>query len=131
MVSLGIRLEMVSLGIRLEMVSLGVRLEMVSLGIRLEMVSLGIRLEMVSLGIRLDLLQEQRLHSLRQQEVQRSEQEHLLQLRANAQTQEAKLKTVRAVRTRVEQKRLSNSKLGQTILHIYTSYMYYILYILT
>ncbi|KAK0134074.1 Apoptosis-stimulating of p53 protein 1 [Merluccius polli] len=58
---------------------------------------------------------EQRLHSLRQQEVQRSEQEHLLQLRANAQTQEAKLKTVRAVRTRVEQKRLSNSKLVEEV----------------
>ncbi|KAJ3614271.1 hypothetical protein NHX12_017845 [Muraenolepis orangiensis] len=62
--------------------------------------------------------QERRLHSLRQQEqqeVQRCEQERLLQLRENAQTQEAKLKRVRAVRTQVEEKRLSNSKLVEEV----------------
>ncbi|XP_030206916.1 apoptosis-stimulating of p53 protein 2 [Gadus morhua] len=61
---------------------------------------------------------EQRLRSLRQQElqeVQRSDQERLLQLRENALTQETKLRRVRAVRTQVEQKRLSNSKLVEEV----------------
>lgn len=63
------------------------------------------------------MLQEQRLRYLKlqdqrqQQEV--SEQERLRQLRENAHNQEAKLRRVRALRGQVEQKRLSNSKLGQ------------------
>lgn len=42
-----------------------------------------------------------------------SDQERLQQLRENAHNQEAKLRRVRALRGQVEQKRLSNSKLGQ------------------
>lgn len=56
-------------------------------------------------------LQEQRLHCLQQQET--CEQERLQQLRENAHNQEAKLRRVRALRGQVEQKRLSNSKLGR------------------
>lgn len=55
-------------------------------------------------------LQDQRLQH---QEV--SEQERLQQLRENARNQEAKLRRVRALRGQVEQKRLSNSKLGQQV----------------
>lgn len=63
--------------------------------------------------------QEQRLRYLKlqdqrqQQQQEVSEQERLRQLRENAQNQEAKLRRVRALRGQVEQKRLSNSKLGQ------------------
>ena len=62
--------------------------------------------------------QEQRLRYLklqdqRQQQQEASEQERLRQLRENAHNQEAKLRRVRALRGQVEQKRLSNSKLGQ------------------
>lgn len=65
------------------------------------------------------LLQEQRLRYLKlqdqrqQQQQEASEQERLRQLRENAHNQEAKLRRVRALRSQVEQKRLSNSKLGQ------------------
>lgn len=64
------------------------------------------------------VLQEQRLRYLklqeqRQQQQEVSEQERLRQLRENAHNQEAKLRRVRALRGQVEQKRLSNSKLGQ------------------
>lgn len=63
------------------------------------------------------VLQEQQLRYLklqdqRQQQQEASEQERLLQLRENAHNQEAKLRRVRALRGQVEQKRLSNSKLG-------------------
>lgn len=63
--------------------------------------------------------QEQRLCYLKlqdqrqQQQQEVSEQERLRQLRENAHNQEAKLRRVRALRGQVEQKRLSNSKLGQ------------------
>lgn len=64
-------------------------------------------------------LQEQRLRYLKMQEQRQqqqqqevSDQERLLQLRENAHNQEAKLRRVRALRGQVEQKRLSNSKLG-------------------
>lgn len=62
--------------------------------------------------------QEQRLRYLKmqeqrqQQQQEMSDQERLLQLRENAHNQEAKLRRVRALRGQVEQKRLSNSKLG-------------------
>ncbi|KAG8014492.1 Apoptosis-stimulating of p53 protein 2 [Nibea albiflora] len=62
---------------------------------------------------------EQRLRYLKlqdqrqQQQQEVSEQERLRQLRENAHNQEAKLRRVRALRGQVEQKRLSNSKLGQ------------------
>lgn len=68
------------------------------------------------------MLQEQRLRYLKlqdhrqqqqQQQQEASEQERLRQLRENAHNQEAKLRRVRALRGQVEQKRLSNSKLGQ------------------
>lgn len=64
------------------------------------------------------MLQEQQLRYLklqdqRQQQQEVSEQERLQQLRENAHNQEAKLRRVRALRGQVEQKRLSNSKLGQ------------------
>lgn len=65
------------------------------------------------------VLQEQRLRYLKlqdqrqQQQQEVSEQERLRQLRENAHNQEAKLRRVRALRGQVEQKRLSNSKLGQ------------------
>lgn len=49
-----------------------------------------------------------------QQEV--SEQERLRLLQENAHNQEAKLRRVRALRGQVEHKRLSNSKLGQSLL---------------
>lgn len=54
-------------------------------------------------------MQEQRQQ---QQQQEMSDQERLLQLRENAHNQEAKLRRVRALRGQVEQKRLSNSKLG-------------------
>ena len=64
------------------------------------------------------MLQEQRLWYLKLQDQQQqhqeaSEQERLRQLRENAHNQEAKLRRVRALRGQVEQKRLSNSKLGK------------------
>ncbi len=59
------------------------------------------------------MLQEQRLRYLKLQQQEVSEQERLQQLRDNAHNQEAKLRRVRALRGQVEQKRLSNSKLGQ------------------
>lgn len=58
-------------------------------------------------------LQEQRLRFLKMQEQQQREQEKLRLLRENAENQEAKLRRVRALKGQVEQKRLSNSKLGQ------------------
>lgn len=63
------------------------------------------------------LLQEQRLrylkmHDKRQQQ-QASEQDKLQRLREIAENQEAKLKKVRALKGHVEQKRLSNGKLGE------------------
>ncbi|KAJ8366056.1 hypothetical protein SKAU_G00148870 [Synaphobranchus kaupii] len=67
---------------------------------------------------------EQRLRFLKQQEQRQqqqqrdgrgSEQEKLLRLRENAESQEAKLKKVRALRGQVEQKRLSNGKLVEEI----------------
>lgn len=63
-------------------------------------------------------MQEQQLRYLklqdqRQQQQEASEQDRLRQLRENAHNQEAKLRRVRALRGQVEQKRLSNSKLGQ------------------
>lgn len=61
------------------------------------------------------VLQEQQLRSLKAQEQQEvSEQEHLRLLRENAHNQEAKLRRVRALRGRMETKRLSNSKLGES-----------------
>lgn len=67
------------------------------------------------------VLQEQRLRYLKlqdqpqqqQQQQEPSEEERLQQLRENANNQEAKLRRVRALRGQVEQKRLSNSKLGR------------------
>lgn len=60
--------------------------------------------------------QEQRLRYLKMQEQQQREQEKLRLLRQNAENQEAKLRRVRALKGQVEQKRLSNSKLGQNLL---------------
>lgn len=60
--------------------------------------------------------QEQRLRFLKMQEQQQREQEKLRLLRENAENQEAKLRRVRALKGQVEQKRLSNSKLGQNSL---------------
>lgn len=60
--------------------------------------------------------QEQRLRYLKMQEQQQREQEKLRLLRENAENQEAKLRRVRALKGQVEQKRLSNSKLGQNLL---------------
>lgn len=57
-------------------------------------------------------MQEQRQQQQQQQPQEVSDQERLLQLRENAHNQEAKLRRVRALRGQVEQKRLSNSKLG-------------------
>ncbi|XP_064174104.1 apoptosis-stimulating of p53 protein 2-like isoform X2 [Anguilla rostrata] len=56
--------------------------------------------------------QDQRLQ---QQDQRPSEQEKLQRLRENAESQEAKLKKVRALRGQVEQKRLSNGKLVEEI----------------
>ena len=62
-------------------------------------------------------LQEQRLRYLKQQEQrqqqQASEQEKLQRLRENIENQETRLKKVRALKGQVEQKRLSNGKLGE------------------
>lgn len=64
-------------------------------------------------------LQEQRLRYLKQQEQrqqqQASEQEKLQRLRENIDSQETRLKKVRALKGQVEQKRLSNGKLGKPI----------------
>lgn len=64
-------------------------------------------------------LQEQRLRYLKQQEQrqqqQASEQEKLQRLRENIENQEARLKKVRALKGQVEQKRLSNGKLGKLV----------------
>lgn len=61
--------------------------------------------------------QEQRLRYLKQQEQrhqqQASEQEKLQRLRENIENQESRLKKVRALKGQVEQKRLSNGKLGE------------------
>lgn len=61
--------------------------------------------------------QEQRLKFLKQQDQrqqqQAAEQEKLKRLKEIAETQEAKLKKVRALKGHVEQKRLSNGKLGE------------------
>lgn len=61
--------------------------------------------------------QEQRLKFLKQQDQrqqqQAAEQEKLRRLREVAENQEAKLKKVRALKGHVEQKRLSNGKLGE------------------
>lgn len=61
-------------------------------------------------------VQEQRLRYLKQQEQrqqqQASEQEKLQRLRENIDNQETRLKKVRALKGQVEQKRLSNGKLG-------------------
>lgn len=69
-------------------------------------------------------LQEQRLRYLKQQEQrqqqQASEQEKLQRLRENIENQETRLKKVRALKGQVEQKRLSNGKLGRlTNFHIH------------
>lgn len=62
-------------------------------------------------------LQEQRLRYLKQQEQrqqqQASEQEKLQRLRENIENQEVRLKKVRALKGQVEQKRVSNGKLGE------------------
>lgn len=62
--------------------------------------------------------QEQRLRYLKQQEQrqqqQASEQEKLQRLRENIDNQETRLKKVRALKGQVEQKRLSNGKLGKS-----------------
>ncbi|KAJ8384763.1 hypothetical protein AAFF_G00198490 [Aldrovandia affinis] len=62
---------------------------------------------------------EQRLRYLKQQDQrqqqQASEQEKLQRLRENAESQEARLKKVRALKGQVEQKRLSNGKLVEEI----------------
>ncbi|XP_069036175.1 apoptosis-stimulating of p53 protein 2a isoform X2 [Lepisosteus oculatus] len=61
---------------------------------------------------------EQRLRYLKQQDhrqQQASEQEKLQRLRENAESQEAKLKKVRALKGQVEQKRLSNGRLVEEI----------------
>lgn len=63
--------------------------------------------------------QEQRLRYLKQQEQrqqqQASEQEKLQRLRENIENQETRLKKVRALKGQVEQKRLSNGKLGELV----------------
>lgn len=65
-------------------------------------------------------LQEQRLKFLKQQDQrqqqQAAEQEKLKRLKEIAENQEAKLKKVRALKGHVEQKRLSNGKLGKLLL---------------
>lgn len=65
-------------------------------------------------------LQEQRLKFLKQQDQrqqqQAAEQEKLKRLKEIAENQEAKLKKVRALKGHVEQKRLSNGKLGELLL---------------
>lgn len=65
-------------------------------------------------------LQEQRLKFLKQQDQrqkqQAAEQEKLKRLKEIAENQEAKLKKVRAIKGHVEQKRLSNGKLGELLL---------------
>lgn len=62
-------------------------------------------------------LQEQRLKFLKQQDErqqqQAAEQEKLKRLKEIAESQEAKLKKVRALRGHVEQKRLKNGRLGE------------------
>lgn len=62
-------------------------------------------------------LQEQRLKFLKQQDQrqqqQAAEQEKLRRLKEIAENQEAKLKKVRALKGHVEQKRLSNGRLGE------------------
>uniref|UniRef100_A0A8D3BJH2 Tumor protein p53 binding protein, 2a n=1 Tax=Scophthalmus maximus TaxID=52904 RepID=A0A8D3BJH2_SCOMX len=62
---------------------------------------------------------EQRLRYLKQQEQrqqqQASEQEKLQRLRENIENQETRLKKVRALKGQVEQKRLSNGKLGELV----------------
>lgn len=64
-------------------------------------------------------LQEQRLRYIKQQEQrqqqQASEQEKLQRLRENIENQETRLKKVRALKGQVEQKRLSNGKLGELV----------------
>lgn len=53
---------------------------------------------------------------------QASEQEKLQRLRENVEKQEARLKKVRALKGQVEQKRISNGKLGEhfsSALHVY------------
>lgn len=64
-------------------------------------------------------LQEQRLRYLKQQEQrqqqQAAEQEKLQRLRENIENQESRLKKVRALKGQVEQKRVSNGKLGKLI----------------
>lgn len=61
--------------------------------------------------------QEQRLHFLKQQEHRQlhtsPEQKKLQHLRDTVEKQEAQLKKVRALKGQVEQKRLSNGKLGE------------------
>ncbi len=61
--------------------------------------------------------QEQRLHFLKHQEHKplqtSSEQKKLQHLRDTVEKQEAQLKMVRALKGQVEQKRLSNGKLGE------------------
>lgn len=63
-------------------------------------------------------LQEQRLKFLKQQDQrqqqQAAEQEKLKRLKEIAENQEAKLKKVRALKGHVEQKRLSNGRLGES-----------------
>lgn len=65
-------------------------------------------------------LQEQRLKFLKQQDQRQqqqvAEQEKLKRLKEIAENQEAKLKKVRALKGHVEQKRLSNGKLGKLLL---------------
>lgn len=65
------------------------------------------------------MLQEQQLWSLKLQDLHHqqgvSDEDRLQQLRENALNQESKLRRVRALRGQVEQKRLSNSKLGEWI----------------
>lgn len=68
-------------------------------------------------------IQEQRLRYLKQQDQmkhqQASEQEKLQRLRENVEKQEARLKKVRALKGQVEQKRLSNGKLGERCTILY------------
>lgn len=72
-------------------------------------------------------VQEQRLRYLKQQEQrqqqQASEQEKLQRLRENIENQETRLKKVRALKGQVEQKRLSNGKLGKLTSSIHHSCM--------
>lgn len=64
-------------------------------------------------------LQEQRLKFLKQQDQRQqqevAEQEKLKKLKEMAEKQEAKLKKVRALKGHVEQKRLSNGRLGESL----------------